>query len=343
VENDIVSYTGSGLASGFKNRMRALESAGKALGYASPSAARAGLSPRTAVLTLLAGAGTRWRSSLVRTPGGAPVFPQDAPRGLYPVRNLFGAKPERIPIACYALAAGGGLGRRVLVTRGFEDAIRKDALPFSGDDPDGFRFRTQEAIAGKPRGHGDAAFQAMSEWEDREFVVVNFGGDASNPFTALAALVALAALSKLGEGVDLVLPVARVKAPAYPVRVDANGLPLSFGHAKLSGGDVAVQDEYAYTNVGVRVYRAKALAAACGEARLRWFEEGRGYSIPGNDPDGGEFALDNVDRWLAGRGAARLLAVARPEELSPVKTLDDVPAFERAMSLVARDYDLVRR
>ena len=46
------------------------------------------------------------------------------------------------------------------------------------------------------------------------------------------------------------------------------------------------------------------------------------------------FALDNVDALLAAEGRARMLAIAMPEELTPVKSLDDVPAFESAARLV---------
>ena len=71
-----------------------------------------------------------------------------------------------------------------------------------------------------------------------------------------------------------------------------------------------------------------------------------GYSIPGNastgaDTAGGEFALDNVDAFLATEGQARLLAVSRPQELSPVKSLADVERFERDAALVCGDWALV--
>ena len=70
--------------------------------------------------------------------------------------------------------------------------------------------------------------------------------------------------------------------------------------------------------------------------RERYWVEGTGYAIPGNDPEGHEFALDNVDAELAAEGRARILAIARPEELTPAKSVDDVPAFERGRGVGRR-------
>ena len=66
----------------------------------------------------------------------------------------------------------------------------------------------------------------------------------------------------------------------------------------------------------------------------RYWVEGQGYAVPGNDPAGREFALDNVDTELAAAGRARILALARSDELTPAKSLDEVPAFEAAVERV---------
>jgi len=143
------------------------------------------------------------------------------------------------------------------------------------------------------------------------------------------------------------MPAAFVPAPAYPIAVDGRGLPTRFGHAKLQGGvegdaNKAAAASGGYTNVGVRVYRATALREAIGRIRRDYWTAERGYAIPGNapgdDPAGGEFALDNVDALLASEGRARLLPVARPEELSPVKSLADLGRFERDAGLVCEDW-----
>jgi hypothetical protein len=252
-----------------------------------------------------------------------------------------GFGPDPVPIAAYALAAVRDLGRHVIVVRGWEEAIEQRLLLPLGFEPSSWSFRTQEAPGGKPRGHGDAGFQAMDLWSGSEYVMINFGGDASSPLSAFAGLAVMDALSAiLGEDAPgLLLPVALAHDPAYPIRVDPAGLPIAFGHNKLKGGAVPQgAGGLAYTNVGLRIYRAKALAEAIARIRKTWWSAGKGYAIPGNDPDGGEFALDNVDALLAEEGRARLLHVCRPQELSPVKSLADVPRFERDIGIVCGDW-----
>lgn len=336
---ELAAYLGAELKAGYAAR-GSLAAALLAGGY--PPALKA----RVACVTLLAGSGSRWVESIREArAAGVPVdFDEAKPRGLFPVRNVMGEGPDRLPIASYALGAVRGLGRNVIVTRGFEAEIESSILRPLGYRSDEYAFREQAVRGGKPRGHGDAAFQCMDLWDDRAYVIFNFGGDASNPLTAALGLACMAALDKDGAAPGLLLPVTRKPSPAYPIRVDGDGRPLSFGHAKLKapsaaaepGGDEA-DDGAAYTNVGVRIYRAAELAEAVNELRRRYWTAERGYALPGNDPAGGEFALDNVDEYLAEKGAARLLFVARPEELSPVKSLADVPRFEADIEAVYRD------
>lgn len=338
---DLRTYIGRELAAAYAAR-ESLADALLAGGY--PPA----LEARVACVTLLAGSGSRWVESIreARAAGFAVEFDEAKPRGLFPVRNLMGEGPERLPIASYALRAVRGLGRSVIVTRGFEAEIESSILRPLGYRSGAYAFREQAVRDGKPRGHGDAAFQCMDLWSDKDYVIFNFGGDASNPLTAALGLALMAALDAGGAAPALLLPVTRKPSPAYPIRVDGEGRPLSFGHAKLKaastgagarpeGGDA--DDGAGYTNVGVRIYRAAELAEAIAELRSRFWTADRGYALPGNDPAGGEFALDNVDEYLAERGRARLLYVARPEELSPVKSLADVPRFEADIAAVYRD------
>jgi len=321
------------------------------------AAAPAGLRERTCCLTLLAGAGTRWVRSLALAkerfgtkPGdeyGRLIegFPSDAPRGLFPVRNFITAGPERIPMAAYALDALRGLGSHVLVVRGWEREIREGIVEALGIDGDTVAFCMQkEGLPGKVLGHGDAARQAMERWRESSYVIANFGGDANSPLTATAGLQALALLEGTGAEADLILPVARMPHPAYPVTVDGRGLPLSFGHNKLGGSGtqgeagMPAPGSFSYVNVGIRVYRTEALLSAMDEIGKRYWREGEGYSIPGNDPDAHEFALDNIDALLASRGRARILAISNPEELTPAKSFDEIPGFEAAARKVRAEW-----
>jgi hypothetical protein len=334
---------------------------------ASVSDYAAHLAGRTICLTLLAGSGSRWIKSLAaaEAKGEGRGFDPAKPRGLFPVRDFLTLRsaplgPQggdlaalggglgaaggsgRIPIAAYALAAVRGLGRHLVVVRGWEAQIEAEILAPLGIGPDERSFFTQEAPFGKPLGHGDAAWQCRALLRGADYVVANFGGDANSRRTILSSLLALDALRASGQEVDYLLPAAPLEAPAYPIGLDPEGLPRSFGHAKLQGLKEAARG-LGYTNVGVRVYSAPALVERLEGFRSRYWVEGSGYAIPGNDPEGHEFALDNVDAQLAAEGRARMLAVARPEELTPAKSAEDIPAFERAIeSVVAEDAELRR-
>ncbi len=297
------------------------------------------LSGRTVCLTLLAGSGTRWVKSLAagreRGDPAALGFDPAAPRGLFPVRDFLGVsrRPDGlVAIAAYALAALRGLGGRILVVRGWEEEIDREVLAPLGIAAGERSYVTQAAPFGKPLGHGDAAWQCRGLLAGADYVVVNFGGDASSALTASSSLLALDALNASGARTDLLMPAAFLPAPAYPIGLDAAGLPRSFGHAKLSGA--AVTGGPGYANVGVRLYRAPALLELLESMHSRYWVEGQGYAVPGNDPAGREFALDNVDAELAAAGRARILALARSDELTPAKSLDEVPAFEAAVERV---------
>ena len=343
---DFLRITGPALDEGFSSRALLAAGVTEFRGLKDTRSLRFHLAERTRTLTLLAGAGSRWVSSLKEAREAAPSggqwnFDPAEPRGLFPVRNAMGIGPEPVPIAAYALAAVRDLGNHVIVVRGWEEAIEQRLLLPLGFEPGSWSFRTQEAPDGKPRGHGDASFQAMDLWSAGEYVIINFGGDASSPLSAFAGLAVMDALSAImGEDAPgLLMPVALAHDPAYPIGVDKAGLPLSFGHNKLKGGEVPQgMAGLAYTNVGLRIYRTKVLAEYIARIRKTWWSSSTGYTIPGNDPLGGEFALDNVDALLAEEGRARLLHVCRPQELSPVKSLADVPRFERDIGIVCGDW-----
>ncbi|MDP2791678.1 MAG: hypothetical protein Q8O15_07990, partial [Rectinemataceae bacterium] len=172
-----------------------------------------GLEKATCCLTLLAGAGSRWVKTLAAAKAAltegrwsagmdedfrrlVESFPLDAPRGLFPVRNFITTKTPRIPLAAYAVDAFRGLGRQIIVLRGWESAIRREVVEALGIDSGGVDFCTQElGPGGKALGHGDAARQARPYWHNSTYVLTNFGGDANSPLTAMASLKALAAMN----------------------------------------------------------------------------------------------------------------------------------------------------
>lgn len=310
---------------------------------------RASVLSRSVSLTLLAGSGSRWQASLAKARAEGSLsasqlaFDADSSRGLFPVKDfLHAGAGGTIPIAAYSLAAVAGLGSHAIVIRDREAEIRRDIIGTLGLRQGDWRFAIQEAPFGKPLGHGDAAWQCRALWRGADWVVTNFGGDANSRFTVEASLLALAALDAAGEATDFLLPAALLPEPAYPIELDDAGRPLSFGHAKLQGQDPGAGRGPGWkglANVGLRLYRASALAALLEELHDSYWVEGKGYAIPGNAPGNPEFALDNADAVFAARGRARVLAIARERELSPAKSFDELPAFEAAIAeVVAEDY-----
>jgi hypothetical protein len=365
----LLELTGRGHSGALASRRRVPEFASRlaAVADADAGAWRAKVLSRSCSLTLLAGSGSRWQKSLeaARAEGrlaGAAVaavavaavaaFDPAKPRGLFPVRDFLGRESgggagdgPSIPIAAYSLAAVSGTGAHVVVVRGWEAEIRSEILDRLGADGKAWRFATQSAPYGKPLGHGDAAWQCRGLWRNSDWVVTNFGGDANSRHSIESALLTMAALDAAAMRreiplVDCLVPATRLPSPAYPIELDPEGLPRSFGHNKLhgqadaAGGGADAAGGEAYCNVGVRVYRASALATLLEELRSRFWVEGTGYAIPGNDPAGAECALDNADAEFARRGSARLLPICLPAEITPAKSLADIPRFETAMSEV---------
>lgn len=302
-------------------------------------------------------------------------FPSDAPRGLFPVpdyiRNMDdtgaaaagpdGAQasthaPCNIPMAAYAVDAVRKAGRHILVVRGWEEAIenqilkpldlgpalRTDRAPASSNRHHRERFFTQKTGPdGKVHGHGDAVLQCRSLWRDARYVITNFGGDANSPLTVILAVHAMAAFDARGIEVGVVIPAARTEHPAYPVSLDEDGLPAGFWHEKLAGSHAGTIPTD-LTNVGIRVYRADWLDRALSLLHERYFMEGIGWSIPGNDPSAHECALDNVDSLLAEMKVARVMPLALPRELTPLKSLDQYGAFVRAVRAVRLEWKSVQ-
>ncbi|MFW6362284.1 MAG: hypothetical protein ACOC0D_00435 [Spirochaeta sp.] len=300
---------------------------------ADPSQALETIRPETAVLTLLAGSGSRWAASVqAAAEAGIPTgFDTRKPRGLFPVQNLLPShicNQKTLPIAAYSLAAVKGLGSHIIMTSGYEREIEQEILQPLGFQPDTYRFQQQKLFQGKPLGHGAAALQAKPFWEKYRYVICNFGGDANNRQTVKTALLALAGLDAAGENTGLLLPAAFIENPAYTIKTDSQGRPIAFHHAKLTGREQA--SGRGWSNVGLRLYRSEDLAEALDQLHKQHWSSEYGYQVPGNQ--GNELALDNADAYLAERRRARLLAIAQPEEITPAKTLDAIPGFLHAVS-----------
>ncbi len=319
---------------------------------------RSAFAGRALSITFLAGAGTRWKASLLKArenPGAWPAgdvavsFPLDAPRGLFPVPDfIHGEKGEgRIAMAAYAVEAVRAIKEHILVVRGWEREIEAQVLNPLEMPRSRIAFFTQkEGPNGQVSGHGDAALQCMSLWQNARYVVTNFAGDANSPLTVELALRAFAAFDAKGIEIGVIIPVAMTEKPAYPVFLEENGLPAGFWHEKLAGSKPNAAPT-SLTNVGIRVYRADWLRRALLLLKERYYVEGQGpdagWHIPGNDPSKRECALDNVDNLLAEMRLARVMPVSLPRELTPLKSLGEYPAFVQAVKEVQREWREIRR
>jgi len=309
-------------------------------------------------ITFLAGAGTRWRASLAEAkrrfsePGAgrseAAEFPDDAPRGLFPVpdytRGRDGAR--RVAMAAYAFDAVRRIERHIVVVRGWEKEIDELALAPSGISRDARAFFTQRGgPEGQVYGHGDATLQCEELWKNSRYVVTNFAGDANSALTVELALRAFARFDARGIELGAIIPIARVDAPSYPVYLSDEGLPIGFWHNKLAG-EAPRGRPAPFTNVGIRVYRADWLARALHEMEAKYrASDGRGayiWDIPGNDPAKHECALDNVDNHLAGQGLARVMPISLPRELTPLKELGEYRGFVSAAREVQAELSAAR-
>lgn len=286
--------------------------------------------PRTLTVTLLAGSGSRWVRSVkkARSEGEPAAFDLSKPRGLYPVENVMGS--GTIPVAAYSLNAVRGLGTHCIVTRGFDREIESEILEPLGIDKSDYVFRHQDDYGAKPLGHGDAAWQVRDLFDDYDYVLFNFGGDANSPATARRTLMVFDMLKTGGVDCGLLMPAAWIKSPAYIIETDASGLPTRFGHNKLTSKQSAAAD--GYCNVGVRLYDSVVLKRQLEDVRREYYTPGKGYDIPGNES--GEFALDNVDMRLASMRKARILPVALPQEITPAKSWYDIPRFVEAVKTI---------
>ncbi|MFP4365399.1 MAG: hypothetical protein ACLFR1_16165 [Spirochaetia bacterium] len=323
-------YTKDEYQNAAENRNEIIDKAIKYLGYSDRVQAIQEVSRESAVVTLLAGSGSRWVKSIqaAREAGEKVDFDLDKPRGLFPVKNLLASVPgDSIPIAAYSLSAVKGIGEHLIMTSGYEDEIEEEILKPLGFNKQQYSFQQQELFQGKPLGHGAAALQTKAFWEKKKYVVFNFGGDANSRCTIEDSLIMLAALDAAGENADLVMPAAWVENPAYTIETNENGLPVGFVHAKLTGKAGKVSE--GWSNVGVRLYRTGGLAQALEDLHSKYWDPELGYQVPGNA--GNELALDNADAWLAERKRVRLFTIAQPQEITPAKTLDAIPAYLQAV------------
>ena len=307
---------------------------------------------KTVAVSLLAGSGSRLNQTIeqARAAGQQIKFDSNWPRALFPVENCLADSPLLVPNALYSFNALRGLvHQHVVVVRGFEEEIVRLVLAPLGIENKA-SFITQHCYPGlnSPAGHGDAVLQALPAWNQPRYpyVLANFAGDANSFRTSFLALLVLDTLNALGLQTQALLPVTLKEDTDYPIERNALGYLKSLRHSKLTGL-AAGRTEAAQPgecNVGLWLFRREILARSAQTLRTLHFQEGSGYVVPGNKTN--ELALDNIMQFIVAvnPGTVRALCVARPEQITPMKQLSQIPAFVQSVrETTALDLEFRRR
>ncbi len=294
-----------------------------------------GLREEVAAVSVVAGAGTRWLTSLEEHPdlGKQHKVTSDDPRCAARVDNYLATiDGEQIPIGAYNFDAVFGLGLNVVIYGNGLDMIEQDIVgPFIRNDPFRVEYVHQDVLPGKPKvsGHGDAFRQAREFWQDSTYVITNFGNDTNSRNTAMMSLLGIYLLNEEGSDISHILPVTYVPSPSYRVIMDGT-VPTEVRHAKLRGDEV--DESNGFTNVGVRIYRTEDAKRVVDQFWAAQQNEGSYASLNPNGND--EFALDHIDARLMEERTARLMPVSSASELCPAKKLTDIPKYMAAMKQV---------
>jgi len=302
---------------------------------------------KIAIVSLMAGAGTRWQESVKAAAAAgsadAKAIDLEKPRCLAPVEDVL--HPERkVPVGAYTFRATKGLGYPVVIWGSHPDEVKQMVKDEGINDA---VFGQQKIYPGqkKPLGHGDAARQALEQClfkPGTEFVAAFFGGEVNSRETIVTTIMVLAALQELTEGRPLsVLPTTFLPKARYLVETDCDGFPTAFVQPKLM--DLAKFPE-GQSNVGVRTYTMEAFSGGIKFfSSPEMFDPAKGYTIPGNKAS--EFALDNIDikivkasRVPGSRGLFRSLCIARPEEVVPPSGMWDLSDDEATAAVKKFQY-----
>ena len=185
----------------FQARNQLTEALAHMAGHGSAASYVARLRARTSVVTLLAGSGTRWEES-VRLAKELGAFQENwepgTPRALFPIDDIL--RPgQKIPIGGYTLRAARELGKHIVVTSGTHDERIEQELVSPLNLSASFVTQEKYGDTVNAAGHADAMWQSKDAWQDSEYVIVNFGGNANARATLISSLMLLDLLNKEKE------------------------------------------------------------------------------------------------------------------------------------------------
>lgn len=293
------------------------------------------VSPKTMVVTFLAGFGTRWQDSF-NHPDNHHLknkFDQNKPRVLAKVTNLIPQiiSGQEISAGIYNFLATKNLGHNLIIYRNSRKEIEEEILrPLKIEAI--FRQQTFPASVGKPLGHGDALLQVKNKIKNYRFVITNFGSDANSKETIFLSLLCLYVLDKYKTNVWAILPSALMTKAKYPIYLNVEGMPTGVGQAKLKGKIDECSNRP--SNVGLRAYLVKKLLPVIDYFK-KYYQENGSYAVLNNGNN--ELALDNFDEYLIREKKLRHFCIALPEEIShSAKKLEEVPNYLKTLKVVLK-------
>ncbi len=311
---------------------------------------------QTVVITLIAGAGTRWTNSFDQPDNSQLIkeyqLGKDEPRALANVDNLLSDKisGNQLPIAAYNLLAVQGLGQQVIIYGGETDEkagknlqLIKERLTDRLGISDSTVFVRQRLHPNqeKPLGHGDALMQFFDSdqgkkiLKGKKFVLVNFGADPNSYQTAVLTLLSMYVFDKYNAYFGGIIPTSVSDEPPYPIYMNEDGLPIGTSHEKDELPPPENASKTNQSNVGIRVFRIEDLKKAMAqyqEIYEKIAQGGEGISYPD-----GELKVDHFERWLMDLRKILTVPISLPEEIAHTpKVIEEISFFLEDMKEVLR-------
>jgi hypothetical protein len=307
--------------------------------------ALADIGPRTSIIFVAAGAGTRWDQSFEdkniiyghaeydiargRSRAMARV-PNVLPREIFP--------EDTIPAIGYNLWASGGIpgAKRYVISKEEDQNEIEELAKKLGINVE---CRLQAPVRGKVRGHGDALEQNLDSIIESDYTLVQFCGDASSPRTIHDTLLAIDALSKSASTTKVLMATTPEKAESQPLAIDSAGLVRRWNQFKLFEQDIVrYSSELEPSGVNVSIYAFDSRRLAEDVATISSYHSRLNtYSfLPFHPETSDEFAIDDAILMAAQRGEVRQLCIASAEEATTTKDLSGLPRLVKAMEGILR-------
>jgi hypothetical protein len=326
-------------------RKHALEIAG----YVSMDGALKAIGPRTAIVFIAAGAGTRWDASFqgrnqIYEPSKYDIsrgrsramarVPNVLPRDVFP--------DDTIPVIGYNLWASRNIpgARRCVISRGEDQEELHDLAAKLGIS---IECRQQQPMRNKVRGHGDAIAQNLDVIADSDYTLTQFCGDASSPKTIHDTLLAFDAMQKVGKDVNVLMATTPDQAASSQLAIDDAGFVRRFNHPQLFKKDIVADDQnlrMSGSNSSIYVFKSQRLAQEANAIAQAQNEAGTYAFLPFHPEESDEFAIDDVILLAAEHGTVRQLCIASPEETRTTKDLTMLPGLIDTMKNILRQNDI---